>query len=294
MGTALLVYNPCAGSRRKHGAAAVRAALEKHGTVELIETLPVGTTEAVVSCLGPDVQRVYVLGGDGTVGEVAAALDRSDVPLGIIPSGTTNLLARECGIPRSPLAAARLLAGSRFTRVFRTWSTGRGTLVLGLGVGPEARLMFRVSGSVKRWWGLLGVRAQWLVELLRYGFPSLEIEGEGAAGEPLAVHGTSVLVSNTRRYAGQAITFPAADPSDDVLDVAVLTSARRLHLLAFWGLAVLPGAYHLRLPGVQVLRARTLHIASLHPEEVHLNGNPHSHTPVFLRPSGRVLLVVPA
>jgi len=55
-------------------------------------------------------ERVVVVGGDGTVGEVAQGLARTDLPLAIIPAGTGNDIARNLAIPRHPLAAARLAA----------------------------------------------------------------------------------------------------------------------------------------------------------------------------------------
>lgn len=57
-------------------------------------------------------ERVFVLGGDGTVLTVAAQLLGRETPLGIIPLGTANLLARDLGIPMQPDAAIDLLTKS--------------------------------------------------------------------------------------------------------------------------------------------------------------------------------------
>lgn len=60
--------------------------------------------------------RVFVLGGDGTVLSVATELLETGVPLGIIPLGTANLLARDIGIPMTPEeAVARLTDASATT-----------------------------------------------------------------------------------------------------------------------------------------------------------------------------------
>ena len=246
------------------------------------------------SRLNPGIDRVYVLGGDGTVGAVAGALLDSDTPLGVLPCGTTNVIARECGIPLQPLRAAKTLVRSQATRVFRAWSTGRGTLLLGLGVGFDARLMWNTSAAAKRRFGILAVAATALRELARYDFPPLEVEGEDAAGQPFEAQATSVLVGYGQRYAGDPIMMPGADPSDELLDVLVLASRRRADLMAFWGLCALPGSPHLRVRGVTHLRARRLAVDCPQGVEVHLNGDPHGRTPVRLEPCGAVRLLLPA
>lgn len=290
----LLVWNPGAGRSRGRDASAVRAALAEHGAVELLETTPDGTGRLLRSHLGSGIERVYVLGGDGTVGDVAGALLDSETPLGILPCGTSNVVARECHIPLRPLRAAHALARSGTTRVFRAWSTGRGTLLLGLGVGFDARLMWNTSANAKRRFGILAVGATAFRELFRYDFPPLEVEGEDAAGQPFKAKATSVLVGNGQRYAGDPIMMPGADPEDDALDVLLLASPRRMDLAAFWGLSALPGSPHLKVAGVTHLRARRLVIDCPTAVEVHLNGDPHGRTPVRLEPCGAVRLLVPA
>jgi diacylglycerol kinase (ATP) len=289
----LLVCNPLAGLSTPALISRVREALAAHGPLEVMETAPGETTARVASRLGDGLERVYVLGGDGSVGDVAGALTASAIPLGIIPCGTTNVVARECRIPLRPLRAVEALVHSRQSRPFHTWSTGRGTLILAMGVGFDARLMLHTPQAAKRRWGLLAVGVTAFREAVRYDFPDIEIEGEDEAGRPFKVRATFVLVANTQRYAGEAIMLPQADPSDDLLDLLVFSSRRRGRLVAFWGLSALPGTTHLRLEGVTTLRARRLRIASAAGVEVHLNGDPHGRTPVTLEPSGLVRLIVP-
>ncbi|MCF7984586.1 MAG: hypothetical protein K9L70_09300 [Thiohalocapsa sp.] len=62
-------------------------------------------------------ERVYVLGGDGTVLAVASALLTHAMPLGIVPLGTANLLARDLDIPLDPEAAIDVLADAPVRRI---------------------------------------------------------------------------------------------------------------------------------------------------------------------------------
>jgi diacylglycerol kinase (ATP) len=51
------------------------------------------------------IDLVVAVGGDGTVRGCAEGLARTGVPLGIVPQGTANLLARTLGVPGHPRAA---------------------------------------------------------------------------------------------------------------------------------------------------------------------------------------------
>src|SRR5690242_9705199 len=95
---ALLIVN--AKSRRGRNAqAAVTAALEDAGLRVLYETC--STPESLpplISRMADQVDRVVIGGGDGTLNAAAPALRSSGLPLGIVPLGTANDLARTLGI----------------------------------------------------------------------------------------------------------------------------------------------------------------------------------------------------
>src|SRR6516162_1174476 len=59
---------------------------------------------------------VVAAGGDGTVRGCAEGLADTGIPLGIVPLGTANLLARTLGIPADPRAALAVALGSREDR----------------------------------------------------------------------------------------------------------------------------------------------------------------------------------
>ena len=62
-------------------------------------------------------EAVIVAGGDGTVRSVAIALDGTDLPLGVLPSGTMNVLAQDLGVPTEPEAAVAALLTARVERI---------------------------------------------------------------------------------------------------------------------------------------------------------------------------------
>ncbi len=105
-----LVVNPAASSTTPQRRAAVAAALAEHGEVSIVETERRGdATTLAAEAVFSGVDAVAVLGGDGTLNEVANALVGTRVPLVALPGGGTNVFCRTLGLPDDPVEAARML-----------------------------------------------------------------------------------------------------------------------------------------------------------------------------------------
>ena len=240
----------------------------------------------------PGITQLVACGGDGTVAACAAALDGADIPIAVIPTGTTNVLTFELGLPNHPVRAARVLAGATKRVPFRTWSVNGRMMLLQLGVGFDGLLMWRTSRRVKRAAGFLGVVASALRLGPFFDYPLVRVTGELESGESLDATATSVMVANAKRWAGPQLTVPGADPSDDLVDVLLLTYRSFPQLARFWFAILFPGAPHLRLPFVRYVRMRCAKIEALgRPVEAHLDGEPDLITPLIIEPLGRVTLL---
>ncbi|MBN1260126.1 MAG: NAD(+)/NADH kinase [Anaerolineae bacterium] len=138
-------------------------------------------------------------GGDGTVSGVAGGIAGTEYPLGIIPTGTGNLLVRELGIPQAPEKAMELLVGSHG---YRTLDALRRVgqdryYFLNVSLGTSAMWMREVARDTKRKMGiwayiLAGVRTFMGAQPARF---SLSIDGETRdikASEVLIVHDDSL------------------------------------------------------------------------------------------------------
>lgn len=256
---------------------------------------PGHATELVAERLagGPDL--VAVAGGDGTIAEAAHALAGSDVPLAILPAGTTNVVARELGLGRTPEEAAGTLS-STSTRTLTTWPSAERTSLICTGVGFDARVMANVNPTLKRLFGRVGFSLTATWEWLRYEFPPIEVTGLDAAGAPFTRRATFVIAANTRKYAGDAILTPFADPGDDLLDLVLFASDRRIDLLHFYRL--LPGgrAAQLGVRGVERFPVRSFTARSLagYELQVQVDGDGAGSTPVTVGPAGgHVRILVP-
>ena len=245
--------------------------------------------------LGPATTSVFACGGDGTVSDVASGLVDTDVALGIIPVGSTNTLAYEFGIPHDPMRAVNALVASAARRTLRTWTVGSHRLVLGVGVGWDAQLMWRTPTALKRRLGYAAFTPIGIGLAAMYEFPEIIVSGVDTSGSAVTAAGTSVLVTNSRHWTGPRMQFPSADPGSDTLQVVVLESRSLAHLTAFWLHMMLPGGKPLGLRGVRVLTMRRMTITSTHPKgvNVHVNGDPVAHTPIAIEPSGSVSVIVP-
>jgi diacylglycerol kinase family enzyme len=144
----LVITNAAAG-----GSAGVEAALAvleaADDELEVVATDTPEESAAAVARLGE--RRVVVCGGDGSVHTTVAALHRAgalDRPVGLIPAGTGNDLARAIGLPLDPAAAARVVLDGRPRRLDLLVDDTGGVVVnaVHLGVGAEAA---RQAASLK-------------------------------------------------------------------------------------------------------------------------------------------------
>jgi len=292
------VYNPSGGaaiwgSRLR---AALRVLQSLPGAHTLVATEARDMVGPVRRALAshPATTQIVACGGDGTVAACAAALDgrEGDIPIAIIPTGTTNVLAFELGLPSNAVRAARSLGGEMRRVPFRTWSVNGQLMLLQLGVGFDGLLMWSTPRRVKRALGFLGVVVSALRQGVTFDYPQMRVTGELEDGTTRSVVVTSAMVANAKRWAGPQLLIPAADPSDDLLNVLLLQYRNFPELASFWLAILFPGAPHLRLPFVEHVPMRRLRIEALgRPVEAHLDGEPSLMTPVQVEARGRVTLL---
>lgn len=231
---------------------------------------------------------VLAWGGDGTYNEVARGLLGSTTSLGIVPGGTTSVLAYELGVPRpAPVALEPLLAGEdRPMRVGR--SDRDDTVLLMLSAGPDAIIVEEAFRRRRRNNGRVGIAIQGVRELLaRRPLPRLQVRTDG--GE---VEGGWVIVGNATRYAGPFRATPGADPFAPGFEVIVHRGVGRRTATGF-ALGIVLGRHTVR-PDVVRTVATQVTIEPVDQERVvpyQVDGDPVVGLPVTVEVDERKLLV---
>jgi diacylglycerol kinase family enzyme len=197
-----LVVNPFATRVSEERLEGVRQELARAGELDVVLTQRPGhATELVTDAERGGAEAVVVFSGDGGFNEALNGLD-SDVPIGFLPGGGTSVLARELGLPRDPVAAARQLADALAAGRTRRISVGRANgrrFGFSAGVGLPAEVVRRVdalgrSGDGRRP-GDLAFAAAIVRSLVAHGGrlePQLEIEGLG--------RGACAFIANGKPY----------------------------------------------------------------------------------------------
>lgn len=287
----VLVYNPTAGQKDRRGDMHALIERVRADGVELANAPTHGpghATRIVREFLKEEPSVVVVCGGDGTISEAAAALLGTDVPLVILPGGTSNVLAVELGIPFDLDRARRLIVEGKPKTVRAGIANDRPFLLMA-GVGLDARIMGKMSFFLKRWFGRPGIFVTALIEYLRYEFPRLDVEIDGRH-----YPATFAVVANSRHYAGDWIVAPDASPESETLETMLFNSRRRIDLYRLFRGMQGQRAAHLADGLATIVRGREVTIRSLedYAVEAQVDGDCVLETPIACRVSQRTLDVL--
>jgi YegS/Rv2252/BmrU family lipid kinase len=166
------------------------------------------------------VDLVLACGGDGTVTACADGVAGSGIPLGILPCGTGNLLARNLGLPLN-MDEALTVALTGTERQLDMGIANERPFVVMAGIGFDAAMLEGASEELKK-------RAGWVAYVvsalrhLRDRPVRVTMRVDGGAARRRWVSG--VVVGNVGALQGNLRLLPDAVPDDGVLDVAVLTA----------------------------------------------------------------------
>jgi YegS/Rv2252/BmrU family lipid kinase len=234
---------------------------------------------------------VVAAGGDGTVSAVADALAGTNTPLGILPLGTANVLARELGIPLDLDAACRLLVGGHVITSIDAMRVEGRCYFTHVGVGIDAMMIRDTDRESKRRFGRVAYMATALARLVGFQPQRFALTLDGRT---LRIRASQVLVANVGILGQPPFRWgPDIRADDGRLDVCVVR-AKTLwnYATLLWHVAL---GQHRRSPNVRYYTStRKVVIASRKPLPAQADGEIIGQTPVEIETiPGAVRVVVP-
>lgn len=167
------------------------------------------------------VTDVIICGGDGTVNEIAAYFQYTDIHLGIIPMGSGNGLALAAGIPLSITKALSLILTGSTKCIDAFTVNGRFACMLS-GIGLDAQIAHDFSKQKKR--GLLTYVRVSMAAFFRTGTYPVALSGDGIN---LQSDIWFVSIANSNQFGNRVTIAPQARLQDGLLDVVVVRKKNR-------------------------------------------------------------------
>jgi YegS/Rv2252/BmrU family lipid kinase len=235
-GTALrlaLLVNPEARAAAR-AEAGVRHAFEAAGISPTVEyTRSAGDGVRAARELAPFHDRLFVLGGDGTVMEAATGLAEagSAASIAILPGGTGNQLARALSIPMSPVRAVPALLGGAERRIDFAVLNGTRRVGIGAGAGMDAAMIAGARGRLKRTLGVASYVVSAAKEALRPRRFAVRAEVDGRVLEREAVVAMALNLGNI--FNGLLEVAPSSSLTDGMLDLVIVDARHLGDALAF-------------------------------------------------------------
>ena len=220
---------------------------------------------------------VIIGGGDGTLNAAAEALVEARLPLGVLPLGTANDLARTLEIPADPIAASRVIADGETHCIDVGRVNGKhffNVASLGLSVHVAREL----GVEVKRRWGVLGYPLTVWRALGQHQWFRAEIR---CNGQRARVRSIQISIGNGRHYGGGMTIAADAQIDDGMLDVVNVAPQGLLELIV--NLPAFRWGRHDRAPRmVRHWRCCEIEIRTAQPMPINTDGEVTTQTPATI------------
>lgn len=264
-----LIINQYAG--HKEGAKAVEIVvpyLKKNGySVEYSFTNHSGhATELASKAAGDGFDLVVAVGGDGTVNEVAQGLIGSNTPMGIVPVGSGNGLARELGISMNMRRSARALVKGENLQLDVCKLNDQRFLCTS-GIGFDAMIAYKMSKSASR--GFFKYVQLVIQESIFYQPLDVRMKIDGVLiEEPVFL----ITFANASQFGNNAFIAPAASMTDGLIDVVVVHKFAKIWMPVF--AVALFTKFIPKLPFVECYKAKQIELELADTPVFHFDGEP--------------------
>jgi YegS/Rv2252/BmrU family lipid kinase len=222
-----VIHNPNAGTRGRLLFRNTVRELQRAGChISIVDTTQHERGERIAkdAALSGQFDAIIAAGGDGTLHDVLRGIAGSDIPLGLIPSGTANIFSREINLPTTPVALAEvLMRGSTFNVPVSVCNGHPFVFVVGVGFDAAAVQFFEKYQA--RHFGTFGIVAAALAALWIHNEKPISIR---TPQEEWVAHW--VVVTRIQRFAGGLKLTPDADIKQPTFHVVSFQQRGRLRL----------------------------------------------------------------
>jgi len=291
---AVVIYNP-----HSVNVASLRDAFTREEKIaNLGPTIFIATTAAddgaIVAAreaLESNPSVIVAMGGDGTIRAVAETIQGRDIPLGIIPTGTGNLLARTLGMPLVDMKRAIHVALNGVDRLIDIvvadlgldGHTRRHVFLVMAGIGLDADMAAETDGRLKKRIGWLAYVAPIAQSVGRNRHHEAVVVVDDGEARPIKAH--TMIVGNCGSLPGNLLLLPEAVIDDGLLDAVILRPKGPGGWARIWSRLAVGGVLHRVKGGPQILRAaptfhalrytqaRTLEVRLHSPQRLELDGD---------------------
>jgi YegS/Rv2252/BmrU family lipid kinase len=294
-----IVLNPVAGLTDPVAAKETirRFCAEHHWKCDLHETQKDEDLRKLVrDQVKKGVDIVVASGGDGTVSAVVSGMVKAEIPMGILPAGTGNALARDLSIPVDLDGALNLL-GSEHTvqemdilEVAGDGADKKDFFVMNVSVGISSQIMRETGRESKRRFGFLAYIYKAIGSILHSDLHHFQVKADGRS---MRISASEVMIANCKFMGLQPqIDGVKIDADDSRLDVFIVrTKSLRGYLDVLTG-------FLLRSKSDEDSKLRylevreSIEIQSERPLPVQADGEVIGKTPVIVRLIPRALRII--
>jgi diacylglycerol kinase (ATP) len=226
-----VIYNPTKVSDKFH--ALVEEGLQRNGWSNTLwlETAAEDPGRAMTrQAVAEQVDLVIGAGGDGTIRYVADGLAHTGIPLGLVPAGTGNLLARNLDLPLEEVEAIEAALSGQLRRIdlVRITVDDRAPehFAVMAGIGVDAMIMDETNEDLK---DKVGSAAYFVAAAKALGRLPIRLKVQLDNNRPVRRHAMLCVIGNVGTLRGNLTLIPGASPDDGLLDLYIASPRRFRH-----------------------------------------------------------------
>tara|TARA_B100000809_G_scaffold177750_1_gene175304 strand:+ start:2157 stop:3026 length:870 start_codon:yes stop_codon:yes gene_type:complete len=263
----LFIINPISGTRsKKKIPKLINQHLTKEFTSNIINTEYAQHATEIALAERHNYDAIIAVGGDGTINEVAKGLIGSNTPMGIIPMGSGNGLARHMKLPLAIDKAIEVLNTFKIKKIDTCQVNGKSFLITS-GVGFEARIGHLFAKQKKR--GFSNYIKAIINGIKGYTSRIYQIEVDG---KKITTQAFTISVANANQYGNNAFISPFSDIQDGLMNLCIIRPFPKVMAVGV-STKLLTKRIH-KSKYYESILGKKITISSLDDNQYHIDGEP--------------------